>query len=92
MKIIVPLCVIAARPQAIGVVLLILQHQMDMSFGQGSANFASHPVEKIIILDGVDRVEAQPVDAIVAQPHQSIVDEKRCTGSASTATAPPQGV
>ena len=79
-EIVVPLRIIAAIAQPCGIVAFVFEHEVDVAIGQRLADFRGHGVEKGVVRDGVDCVEAQAVDAIVAQPHQRVVDEEAMHG------------
>ena len=93
MEIVVPLRVVLALGEAVGVVALVLQDQVDVAAVTPRADLGGHRVEEGVVLDRVHRVEAQAVEAVLLQPHQRVVDEDSgAPAPASTATAPPQGV
>ena len=75
MEVVVPLCVERIRPQPLRVVALVLEHEMHAPIADGRADLGGHRIEERVIVDRMYGIEAKPVDPIVVQPHQGIVDE-----------------
>ncbi len=62
--------------QQFGIVVLVLQHQMQMARGgDRGVQALGHFDKEIALADGVHGIETQAVDAIVLHPHQGVVDE-----------------
>lgn len=60
-----------------GAIVFVFEHQMDFASGLDAlANFAGHFIEPRRIADGVNRVEAQTIEAIFLQPIQRVFDKK----------------
>lgn len=73
--VVVPLGVEALFEQR-GLVVLVLQHQPDMPARlHGSAHPLRQLDEKIRLVDGMHGVQAQAVAAVLAQPHQGVLDK-----------------
>ncbi len=72
-EVVVPLPLIgAAQPPHL--VAFVLQHQVRV---RGHRTYlVGKLLQETVIVNGVHRIQAQSVDAIVAQPHQRIVDEE----------------
>ncbi len=74
--VVVPLCIETFFQKA-GLVELVLQVQPHVSAG---FNAATNPLRELrqegLVANGVNSVHAQAVEAVLKQPHQSIVDKK----------------
>lgn len=74
--VIVPLRGEALGQQA-GAIVLVLQHQMHMATGfHGGLHALGQFGEEAAVGNGMHGIEAQPVEAVVHQPHQRVVDEE----------------
>ena len=76
MKVIIPLRVKIVLQQA-GLIELVFQHQPDVSAGVDLfANAVSQLFQKIRVVDGMYRVQAQAVETVFQQPHQGVIQEE----------------
>src|SRR5829696_9066214 len=64
--VVVPLRVeIAGWTEVAGAVALVLQHEMDLAIGDPAPDTRGERVEPVALGDGVDGVEAKPVEAVL---------------------------
>src|ERR1700722_10835427 len=73
-------------PEIVGGVVVVLQNQMDESIAPETiANTLSEFSQNIgmrIILNGVDRIEAETIEVVLLEPVESVVDEVVANGPA----------
>jgi hypothetical protein len=74
-EVVVPLGVEVAR-QALGIVRLVLKHQVDMALREARADLGGQAVEEGVVADRVDGVEAQAIEPEGLEPVERVVDEK----------------
>ena len=76
MAVVVPLRV-EVTPQVVRDVAVMLEHQMDVAAVlDGRAHLCGHLIKPVAFGDGVDGIEAQPVEAILHQPVERILGEE----------------
>ncbi len=100
-EIVVPLRVVIARRAAafafeqIRLVLVVLEHEMDVPARASAARLLRQRFEEMrlhVIVDRVDRVEAQPVEMIFRQPIKRILDEETPGDAAEIERLAPTGL
>jgi hypothetical protein len=90
--VVVPLGVEALLQQR-GLVVLVFQHQPDLPARRDRCAHALRQFdEEVRLVDGVHRIQAQAVAAVVAQPHQRVLDEVLAHRGRRKSMAAPQGV